>query len=77
MTYFPTLLTELQISYPSALRYFDKITDFASNKKIAIFLDYDGTLSPIVDDPDCAYMSTDVSGVRYSFFWAYYIIVNG
>ncbi|KAK1376392.1 hypothetical protein POM88_032585 [Heracleum sosnowskyi] len=53
------------LSYPSALRSFDKITDFASNKKIAIFLDYDGTLSPIVDDPDCAYLSTDMrSAVR-------------
>uniref|UniRef100_A0A6V7QX89 Trehalose 6-phosphate phosphatase n=1 Tax=Ananas comosus var. bracteatus TaxID=296719 RepID=A0A6V7QX89_ANACO len=26
-------------------------------KKIVMFLDYDGTLSPIVDDPDCAFMS--------------------
>ncbi|XP_074328813.1 trehalose-phosphate phosphatase A-like [Apium graveolens] len=53
------------LSYPSALRSFDKITDFASNKKFAIFLDYDGTLSPIVDDPDCAYLSADMrSAVR-------------
>ena len=26
-----------------------------------MFLDYDGTLSPIVDDPDCAFMSEAVS----------------
>jgi trehalose 6-phosphate phosphatase len=26
-------------------------------KQIVVFLDYDGTLSPIVDDPDAAYMS--------------------
>lgn len=32
----------------------------AKGKKIAIFLDYDGTLSPIVDDPDRAIMSDDV-----------------
>lgn len=25
-----------------------------------MFLDYDGTLSPIVDDPDRAFMSADV-----------------
>lgn len=30
-------------------------------KKIVMFLDYDGTLSPIVDDPDQAFMSEDVS----------------
>lgn len=26
-----------------------------------MFLDYDGTLSPIVEDPDCAFMSEPVS----------------
>ncbi|KAK4748549.1 hypothetical protein SAY87_015135 [Trapa incisa] len=46
--------------YPSALSSFDKIMDQAKGKKIAIFLDYDGTLSPIVDDPDCAIMSNDM-----------------
>lgn len=30
------------------------------NKKLVMFLDYDGTLSPIVDDPDRAFMSGDV-----------------
>lgn len=33
----------------------------AKNRKIVVFLDYDGTLSPIVDDPDRAFMSADVS----------------
>ncbi|KAK7330730.1 hypothetical protein VNO77_24928 [Canavalia gladiata] len=45
------------LQYPSALDSFDKIIELAEDKKIAIFLDYDGTLSPIVDDPDCAFMS--------------------
>ncbi|XVF51684.1 hypothetical protein PTKIN_Ptkin04bG0204300 [Pterospermum kingtungense] len=45
------------IKYPSALKSFEKITKNAKNKKIAVFLDYDGTLSPIVDDPDRAFMS--------------------
>ncbi|KAI4327098.1 hypothetical protein L6164_019598 [Bauhinia variegata] len=45
------------LDYPSALECFDKIVDRAKNNKIAIFLDYDGTLSPIVDNPDCAFMS--------------------
>lgn len=50
----------LQLKYPSALSYFEQITNFAKNKKIAMFLDYDGTLSPIVVDPDRAMMSDGV-----------------
>uniref|UniRef100_A0A0D9VJ54 Trehalose 6-phosphate phosphatase n=1 Tax=Leersia perrieri TaxID=77586 RepID=A0A0D9VJ54_9ORYZ len=42
---------------PSALASFKKIVANAQGKKIAVFLDYDGTLSPIVDDPDKAVMS--------------------
>ncbi|KAB2088706.1 Trehalose-phosphate phosphatase [Gossypium arboreum] len=45
------------IKYPSALKSFEQISKHAKNKKIAVFLDYDGTLSPIVDDPDRAFMS--------------------
>ncbi|XWS61949.1 hypothetical protein CRYUN_Cryun07bG0168400 [Craigia yunnanensis] len=53
------------IKYPSALKSFDKISKNAKNKKIAVFLDYDGTLSPIVDDPDRAFMSDSMrSAVR-------------
>lgn len=38
----------------------------ASNgKQIVMFLDYDGTLSPIVDDPDSAFMSDTVSTDLY------------
>ncbi|KAL9242889.1 hypothetical protein vseg_016846 [Gypsophila vaccaria] len=48
------------IKHPSALRYFETITNSAKGKKIAVFLDYDGTLSPIVDDPDRAFMSEDM-----------------
>ncbi|KAG8060001.1 hypothetical protein GUJ93_ZPchr0002g23615 [Zizania palustris] len=42
---------------PSALVSFKQIVASAQGKKIAVFLDYDGTLSPIVDDPDKAVMS--------------------
>ncbi|XVF13327.1 hypothetical protein REPUB_Repub08aG0199200 [Reevesia pubescens] len=53
------------IKYPSALKCFEQISKNAKNKKIAVFLDYDGTLSPIVDDPDRAFMSDDMrSAVR-------------
>ncbi|KAJ8449379.1 hypothetical protein Cgig2_002511 [Carnegiea gigantea] len=51
--------------HPSALSSFAEITNLAKGKKIAIFLDYDGTLSPIVDDPDRAVMSDNMrSAVR-------------
>ncbi|KAK4766809.1 hypothetical protein SAY87_008451 [Trapa incisa] len=42
---------------PSALEMFDQIMDASRGKQIVMFLDYDGTLSPIVDDPDRAFMS--------------------
>ncbi|PKA49542.1 putative trehalose-phosphate phosphatase 6 [Apostasia shenzhenica] len=46
--------------HPSALSKFDEIAAAANGKKIVMFLDYDGTLSPIVDDPDAAFMSKTV-----------------
>ncbi|AQK73271.1 trehalose-6-phosphate phosphatase6, partial [Zea mays] len=42
---------------PSALASFKQIVANAQGRRIAVFLDYDGTLSPIVDDPDKAFMS--------------------
>ncbi|OAY33404.1 probable trehalose-phosphate phosphatase J [Manihot esculenta] len=42
---------------PSALDMFEQIIDASKGKQIVMFLDYDGTLSPIVDDPDRAFMS--------------------
>ncbi|XP_027938843.1 probable trehalose-phosphate phosphatase C isoform X2 [Vigna unguiculata] len=43
--------------HPSALNLFDQIVCESKGKQIVTFLDYDGTLSPIVADPDKAYMS--------------------
>lgn len=40
---------------------FDQIVSVSKGKKMVIFLDYDGTLSPIVEDPDRAFMSDTVS----------------
>ncbi|KAI5065923.1 hypothetical protein GOP47_0019257 [Adiantum capillus-veneris] len=45
------------VKHPSALDKFEEIVEAASGKRVAIFLDYDGTLSPIVEDPDRAFMS--------------------
>ncbi len=36
---------------PSALRHVGEIEARADGKQVALFLDYDGTLTPIVDDP--------------------------
>lgn len=46
------------LKYPSALASFEQIINHAKGKRLALFLDYDGTLSPIVDNPDRAFMST-------------------
>uniref|UniRef100_A0A8I7BC82 Trehalose 6-phosphate phosphatase n=1 Tax=Hordeum vulgare subsp. vulgare TaxID=112509 RepID=A0A8I7BC82_HORVV len=43
--------------HPSALAKFEEIVAASKGKQIVMFLDYDGTLSPIVDDPDAAFMS--------------------
>lgn len=51
---------------------FDQITKVSKGKQIVMFLDYDGTLSPIVDDPDRAFMSDAVSSSsRYSYMHLY------
>ncbi|KAL6605932.1 hypothetical protein ACP70R_041585 [Stipagrostis hirtigluma subsp. patula] len=46
--------------HPSALGSFDQIAAAAKGKRVVMFMDYDGTLSPIVADPDMAFMSTEM-----------------
>ncbi|RZR84962.1 hypothetical protein BHM03_00011884, partial [Ensete ventricosum] len=46
--------------HPSALSNFDDVVAASKEKRVVLFLDYDGTLSPIVDDPDRAFMSDSV-----------------
>ncbi|KAK4740863.1 hypothetical protein SAY87_024451 [Trapa incisa] len=46
--------------HPSALGMFDQIVHASRGKQIVMFLDYDGTLSPIVQDPDGAFMSDEM-----------------
>ncbi|KAK4353100.1 hypothetical protein RND71_028618 [Anisodus tanguticus] len=51
-----------QVHHPSALDMFEDIISASKGKQIVMFLDYDGTLSPIVDDPDQAFMSDAMRG---------------
>lgn len=46
--------------HPSALSSFDKVIRNSQKKQIVVFLDYDGTLSPIVEDPEKAFMSPEM-----------------
>ncbi len=45
---------------PSALKHLKNITTLGSGKRIAVFLDYDGTLTPIVETPDKAILSEEM-----------------
>ncbi|MFQ5902772.1 MAG: trehalose-phosphatase, partial [Candidatus Binatia bacterium] len=42
---------------PSALKRLREIEQRLKDKRVAVFLDYDGTLTPIVDRPDLAVLS--------------------
>jgi trehalose-phosphatase len=44
-------------SLPSALDSMEEIRKETEKKEVAVFLDYDGTLTPIVDSPDRAVLS--------------------
>ncbi|KAK8705495.1 hypothetical protein V6N13_049097 [Hibiscus sabdariffa] len=48
------------VHHPSALSMFEQIMAASKGKQIVMFLDYDGTLSPIVEDPDQAFMSGEM-----------------
>ncbi|KAL7085557.1 hypothetical protein ACP275_14G288000 [Erythranthe tilingii] len=48
------------VHHPSALSMFEEIMGESKGKEIVVFLDYDGTLSPIVEDPDRAFMTTEM-----------------
>jgi trehalose 6-phosphate phosphatase len=57
----------LQTKHPSALHTFEQIVKIAKGKQIVVFLDYDGTLSPIVNDPEKAFMTDEVKN-KFSFY---------
>lgn len=45
---------------PSALERWDEIRAQVRDRRVAVFLDYDGTLTPIVERPDLAVLSDDM-----------------
>lgn len=47
-------------SLSPALDHYSEIKNRLGNKKLALFLDYDGTLTPIVNNPDKAKLSSDM-----------------
>ncbi|KAB1204093.1 putative trehalose-phosphate phosphatase I [Morella rubra] len=51
------------LRHPSALQKLEQIISVSRGKQIVMFLDYDGTLSPIVQDPDRAFMSREMRDV--------------
>ncbi|MCF6158874.1 MAG: trehalose-phosphatase [wastewater metagenome] len=51
---------ETEGALPRALDSFEEIARQARGKRMAVFLDYDGTLTPIADTPDKAIMSEDM-----------------
>lgn len=50
----------MQAQYPGLLGSFTEFIAGACGKRLAVFLDYDGTLTPIVKNPDKAFMSDQV-----------------
>lgn len=48
---------------PSALSQWDSLSSAWSGKRVAVFLDYDGTLTPIVATPDQAKISEEMRAV--------------
>lgn len=48
---------------PSALSHHDELTARLEGKRLAVFLDFDGTLAPVVDRPDMAALSDSMRRV--------------
>ncbi|MFP4035767.1 MAG: trehalose-phosphatase, partial [Desulfovermiculus sp.] len=48
------------INLPNGLIYFEEIRQLFEDKRVAVFLDYDGTLTPIVSRPEDARLSGDM-----------------
>lgn len=51
----------LSVSTSNALENFGKLEDLLQTRRLVLLLDYDGTLTPIVNDPSKALLSEEVS----------------
>lgn len=49
------------MKHPSALDEFEHMMSLAKGRKIVVLLDYDGTLSDIVPNPEEAFMTNKVT----------------
>jgi trehalose 6-phosphate phosphatase len=65
----------MQEKHPSALGELDALAAAASGKQMVMFLDYDGTLSPIVEDPDRAIMTDEVSDIEKQSMLCTYLLL--
>ena len=52
----------MQAEHPCILACFDQFLSLASGKRVVVFLDYDGTLTPIVSNPNLAVISESMRG---------------
>ncbi len=59
------MFAEKQARRPSALERWSELQEEWKGKKVAVFLDYDGTLTPIVATPDQAKISEDMKGILH------------
>jgi trehalose 6-phosphate phosphatase len=49
----------MQNEHPNILENFSELENLAKGRLVTLFLDYDGTLTPIVNNPDHAYLPDD------------------
>lgn len=49
-----------KVKHPSAVENFEAFTELARGKLLTVFLDYDGTISEIVNQPELAFMTDEM-----------------
>ena len=69
LAHLPVNIVSLKVpgQLDSALVHFDQIKQIYKNHKVHLFLDYDGTLTPIVEDYKAAFLSDEIRDLIRSF----------
>lgn len=63
---------------PSALQHVTELVEAEKNRRLVFFLDYDGTLTPIVDRPDLAILSDEMRATLKALAQRYLVaIISG